>query len=64
MAFEIEYADAPLGHKIHGVDLANLSEEEFRQVEDGEFFDLFDEGGELGRDLDGLLFVGHSISFR
>ena len=34
MAFEIEYADAPLGHKIHGVDLANLSEQEFRQVED------------------------------
>ena len=34
MAFEIEYADAPLGHKIHGVNLANLSEKEFRQIED------------------------------
>jgi len=34
MAFEIEYADAPLGHKIHGVDLANLTEDEFTKVED------------------------------
>lgn len=32
MAFEIEYAKAPLGHKIHGLDLAHLKDDEFQQL--------------------------------
>ncbi len=34
MTFEIEYVNAPLGHKIRGVDLANLGDEDFRRIED------------------------------
>ncbi len=34
MSLRIEYTSAPLGHKIHGVDLANLSDAEFKAIED------------------------------
>ncbi|GAA4323936.1 TauD/TfdA family dioxygenase [Pigmentiphaga soli] len=34
MKLDIEYAQAPLGHKIHGVDVAHLDDDQFRQIED------------------------------
>lgn len=34
MPLEIRFNEAPLGHEIAGVDVRNLSEEEFRQIEE------------------------------